>query len=168
MFGGISKSIKSSKVREEELDFFGAFPLGSTVACLVTNAAVYFCQEQKRFDSSFQVETFADDGHVVNRLKVLGVTKRPISPIRNENPAVWPSLLKSGFLSGPSSEKAGEYLARFLSLAAAPPVSCGEDDCWYPPFCFPDMPCMKSICKNRKASVHWSATRNEQRPWSRR
>ena len=31
----------------------------------------------------------------------------------------------------------------------------------------PDMPCMKNNYKDKEASAHWSAARNEQRPWSR-
>ena len=32
---------------------------------------------------------------------------------------------------------------------------------------FPDMPCMKKVYRDKKASVHWSAARNEERPSSR-
>ena len=32
---------------------------------------------------------------------------------------------------------------------------------------FLDMPCMKKVCSDKKAMVHWSATRNEARPSSR-
>ena len=32
---------------------------------------------------------------------------------------------------------------------------------------FPDMPCMKRVYRGKKASVHWSAARNEERPSSR-
>ena len=28
---------------------------------------------------------------------------------------------------------------------------------------FPDMPCMKKVYRDKKASVHWSAARNEER-----
>ena len=33
---------------------------------------------------------------------------------------------------------------------------------------FPDMPCMKRVYTDKKASVHWSAARNEEPPWSYR
>ena len=29
------------------------------------------------------------------------------------------------------------------------------------------MPCMKNVYKDKRASAHWSAARNEARPWSR-
>ena len=32
---------------------------------------------------------------------------------------------------------------------------------------FPDMPCMKRICRDKKASVHWSAARKKERLSSR-
>ena len=32
---------------------------------------------------------------------------------------------------------------------------------------FPDMPCMKRTYRDKKASAHWSAARNEERPSSR-
>ena len=32
---------------------------------------------------------------------------------------------------------------------------------------FPEMPCMKRAYKDKSASVHWSAARNEESSWSR-
>ena len=32
---------------------------------------------------------------------------------------------------------------------------------------FPDMPCMKRVYRDKKASVHWSGARNEERSHSR-
>ena len=45
-----------------------------------------------------------------------------------------------------------------------PPVVCpGFGLCTF----FPDMPCMKKAYRDKKASVHWSAAGNEERPSSR-
>ena len=32
---------------------------------------------------------------------------------------------------------------------------------------YPDMPCMKRVYRDKNATVHWSAIRNDERPWSR-
>ena len=32
---------------------------------------------------------------------------------------------------------------------------------------FPDMPCMKKVSRDNWATAHWSASRNEERSWSR-
>ena len=34
---------------------------------------------------------------------------------------------------------------------------------WLPSFLFPDMPCMKRVYIDKKASVHWSAARKKER-----
>ena len=39
--------------------------------------------------------------------------------------------------------------------------------CIYIYILFPDMPCMKRVYKDEKASVHWSAARNKERFSSR-
>jgi len=52
-----------------------------------------------------------------------------------------------------------------ISMRAAPLASTTKTENQYR--FFPDMPGMRRVYRVNKASVHGSAARNEQRPWSR-
>ena len=70
----------------------------------------------------------------------------------------------------PSNESNGGGPPRPFSLPHTSPFCPESFEFWVDWFLeslFPDMPCMKRVYRDKKASFHWSAARNKERFSSR-